>query len=675
MRQASESLGGPIIEAELAQAEPAPAAPTAAPPLPLITVPEFIPPPPSAEAPPPVIKLTTEIDVSRVHPDPAPLGATRARTSSGADTQKVKNPLAEQAPVTEPRARLPRSEGSAITATPRETEEQVMREARARAQKDVLRDVHEALRRASVSSDDDAWLTESREAPVAPPAPALEASPEWIIPSEGVPDSGMVEVPPEAPLPEVVAGAEPAVEATIELSPSEEAISSPEEAQAASSPQQPPQWENADQSWTLRPPPGSQVPSPAPPSASDGDLWRIVTFDQSTESQLSTSFEEALRQVDAHLERLVGIEPVLPVEALVETPLPEPVAGDNALTTGQTSGSSELDELEEFFGEDEVAGDPSDPVEAARLRRQRLLRRAMENLGAPFAARPSSPGAQNAQPIGEAPPRAAPAAGGAATRSPDDDKLALQIQARFKQLQTHPDHFTILGLGRDAGREAVKNAFLSLAKLFHPDRLPASLQDLAPQMTRVFEAIRDAYETLYDDAKRQSYLLTLPKQSSAPAAPARSSTASTASAQSGGAGSKAASDAMELFKKGEVLFKKRDYVTAEDLYTKAYALDARATFLAAKAWSIYMDPARKAEGARAKQLMQDAVRADPLCDRAHYQLGVIARVEGDMDRAERHFREAVKANPKHLEANQELRLIEMRKKNAPSKKGGGLFGR
>jgi len=140
---------------------------------------------------------------------------------------------------------------------------------------------------------------------------------------------------------------------------------------------------------------------------------------------------------------------------------------------------------------------------------------------------------------------------------------------------------------------------------------------------------------------------------------------------------KAATDAAEAYKKGEVLFKKRDFPGAEEHYDRAHALDPRATYLAAKAWAIYMDPARKPESPRAKQLMSDAVRTDPLCDRAHYQLGVIARVEGDMDRAERHFREAVKANPKHLEANQELRLIEMRKKNASPRKGGGggLFGR
>jgi Tfp pilus assembly protein PilF len=64
----------------------------------------------------------------------------------------------------------------------------------------------------------------------------------------------------------------------------------------------------------------------------------------------------------------------------------------------------------------------------------------------------------------------------------------------------------------------------------------------------------------------------------------------------------------------------------------------------------------------AKQMMAEAARKDPNCERAQYQLGVIARVEGDIDRAEKHFREAVRISPKHLEANQELRLIQMRKK-------------
>ena len=119
-----------------------------------------------------------------------------------------------------------------------------------------------------------------------------------------------------------------------------------------------------------------------------------------------------------------------------------------------------------------------------------------------------------------------------------------------------------------------------------------------------------------------------------------------------------------------MLLRKREVAAAEELYARAHQLDPKPLYLASRAWALYMDPQLKSESARAKQMMTDAVRAEPTCDRAHYQLGVIARVEGDADRAERHFREAVRANPKHLEASQELRLIEMRKRNPPKK---GLF--
>ena len=129
----------------------------------------------------------------------------------------------------------------------------------------------------------------------------------------------------------------------------------------------------------------------------------------------------------------------------------------------------------------------------------------------------------------------------------------------------------------------------------------------------------------------------------------------------------------DLYKMGEVFFRKRDFTAAAEHYERAHAMDAKALYLAARAWAIYMDPARKADMPKAKQMMADAVRTDPNCDRAHYQLGVIARVEGDMDRAERHFRDAVKSNPKHLEANQELRLIDMRRRNPPAPKKGGIF--
>ncbi|HEY0867012.1 MAG TPA: tetratricopeptide repeat protein, partial [Fimbriimonas sp.] len=108
----------------------------------------------------------------------------------------------------------------------------------------------------------------------------------------------------------------------------------------------------------------------------------------------------------------------------------------------------------------------------------------------------------------------------------------------------------------------------------------------------------------------------------------------------------------------------------EEHFARAYAQDPKAEYLAARGWALYMDPTRRSEVAQARQMMIEALKVNPECDRAHYQLGVIARVENDMVSAERHFREAVRANPRHLEANQELRLIEMRKKKEQEKKRG-----
>src|SRR4029077_7356433 len=85
-------------------------------------------------------------------------------------------------------------------------------------------------------------------------------------------------------------------------------------------------------------------------------------------SGAGASFEEALKRVDASLEQLVEAprpshaEP--PVEAQVEGVV-------EAVVEQSPSGESEAE-----------LGDPNDPNDAAKARRQRLLRRAMENLGA-----------------------------------------------------------------------------------------------------------------------------------------------------------------------------------------------------------------------------------------------------------------------------------------------------
>ena len=307
--------------------------------------------------------------------------------------------------------------------------------------------------------------------------------------------------------------------------------------------------------------------------------------------------------------------------------------------------------------------DPQDPAEAARLRRQRLLRRAVENMG----VLPTQRGPEGA--VAVTPAAATPAAPPPppSTLSAEERAFAEQLDARATSL-AGKDHFTVLGVPQAANKDQVKAAFLQLAKTFHPDRLPQPLQPShGARINAVFDSIRAAYDVLQDDAARARYVEELkagpPKPGFKPGVK--------------GEPTPVEQQVRELMRDGEVALKKKDFAGAERAFARAHTLDGKhAESLAAKGWAIYMDPSRKAELPAVKQLMQDALKLDPKCARAHYQLGVIARVHGEAAASEKHFRAAVAANPRHAEASAEVRLLEIRKKNqllSPATKKG-LFG-
>jgi len=374
-------------------------------------------------------------------------------------------------------------------------------------------------------------------------------------------------------------------------------------------------------------------------SEPEADLWKLVS---GAPAEPAGSFEAALRQVDGQLEALAGLRAptdqdnpstvplaTTDLDALVRASFESgewtmaPPAGDKDSNTD--SGRIGLAALSGT----PVPGPPpqmertSTPPELPAARRQELLRQAR-------AAAEREPVVNIPTP----PPR-----------SLEDAELADSVEARHAALSRDPDRFAVLGLSPEAGRDDVKRAFIELAKVFHPDRLPRSLHLLHPKAARVFDAIREAQEYLLDDVRRAEHAA----RSRGDPAPASDPAA-----------------AAEALVAGEMAMRKREYAQAEAFFRQAYETDPRPSTLAAGAWAIYMDPSRRSEGQRARTMMVDALKADPDCDRAHYQLGVIARVEGDVDRAERHFREAVRSNPRHLEAAQELRLLEMRRR--PRKK-------
>jgi tetratricopeptide (TPR) repeat protein len=325
-------------------------------------------------------------------------------------------------------------------------------------------------------------------------------------------------------------------------------------------------------------------------------------------------------------------------------------AAERAAPTGETMAGLSLEGVAAaaaLQGEGAPAGSPavplkrSDPAEA-KARRQRLLAKAMQNIGVgPFGAKPSAtppPGAQAAPGPGAGPGPAAPpgqvrAAPGSAEAALRQALLEVAPRARERSL------FARLGLAEGASKDEAKRAFLQIARQFHPDRFSApALADLRTAVSDFFTAINEAYEVLADDRKRAEYL---------------------AAARGGSSNPQRAESARVDFPKGEACIRTRDFARARGFLESAVRADGRAEYQAALAWTYVVDPAGK-DLAKARALVAEAVK-DARCDRAQYVAGIVARDEGNEAEAERFFRAAVAANPRHTDALRELKQVEGRR--------------
>lgn len=65
---------------------------------------------------------------------------------------------------------------------------------------------------------------------------------------------------------------------------------------------------------------------------------------------------------------------------------------------------------------------------------------------------------------------------------------------------THKNYYTILGVSKDATPDAIRKAYRTLARRYHPDTSPKGKQDAAR-----FQELTEAYQTLSDADKRAAY--------------------------------------------------------------------------------------------------------------------------------------------------------------------------
>jgi tetratricopeptide (TPR) repeat protein len=82
-----------------------------------------------------------------------------------------------------------------------------------------------------------------------------------------------------------------------------------------------------------------------------------------------------------------------------------------------------------------------------------------------------------------------------------------ELQAAYDSLERQ-SHYEVLNVGPGATAHEIRQAYLSLAKHYHPDRhFSAEMHDRKEQLEVLFHAIHEAYETLTNQGKRDQYNL------------------------------------------------------------------------------------------------------------------------------------------------------------------------
>ena len=248
----------------------------------------------------------------------------------------------------------------------------------------------------------------------------------------------------------------------------------------------------------------------------------------------------------------------------------------------------------------------------------------------PSVRRPSAPAAPQVGPQPTPP------------RKPVAPQDMASLQAAYERIRA-ADHFAALGVNQDATPQQIKTAYLQLARTYHPDAgPPGEPEGMKRLRADVFARLGEAWAVLGDDAKRAEYVREV---------------------ASGGAAEIDASaifKAEELFQKATVLVRTRQYDKALEMLAEASKLNAdEPEFHVWSAWVQFLvaqDRQRQYKASAAA--IEAALKKVPRCMPGYLFLGQMAKISGDPDLAERHFKRGLGLDPDHAELARELKFLK-----------------
>ena len=237
-------------------------------------------------------------------------------------------------------------------------------------------------------------------------------------------------------------------------------------------------------------------------------------------------------------------------------------------------------------------------------------------------------------------PELAEAKSGTAWRVTPNGASREKLASRLAEMQ-RLNHFGVLGVASAASAQDVKNAFLALAREYHPDRhFSSASPEVKTLAQRLYDIISRAHDTLSDPIQRQRYEEELNR--------------GTERRDDENLGRILAAEGK--FQRGEELMRQRSFADAHRLFREAVDLyDQEGEFFAYLGYSLFQaDSARSDEAQRA---LEQAIFLSPKLDKGYLFLGYIHKALGRPDKAEKQFERALQSNPDCTEALRELRLL------------------
>lgn len=241
-----------------------------------------------------------------------------------------------------------------------------------------------------------------------------------------------------------------------------------------------------------------------------------------------------------------------------------------------------------------------------------------------------------------APPAAAPPAAAAGPASGNHAAEVMQLTDQLAAMKKQ-NYFEVLGVKRDADASAVKIAYFKLAKNFHPDTVPPGAPDaLAKAKADIFALVGEANRTLSDPKLKADYL---------------------AEVDSGTVGEKVDVAqilmAEELFQKGCILVKARKFPEAVKMLDDAIKANGEEPeFYAWRGFAKFFTIQDKSKAQiEANKDISHCTSRNPNVAASYYFLGFIAKQQGDLAAAKKHFKKCVDLDSKHIDAQRELRMM------------------